>query len=127
MAPELSESQYTAYIARRTSRVVHRTSPVVHRTTFIVAWFPELYESVLKWSAADYTDQAETMPVHDIAQPPELSESRDKLYVVHRPSYIARRTSYIARRTSHLVHRTSYVVHRCTLSQLNGSAIDCTD
>ena len=118
--PELSESQYIMYIVHRTSRVVHRTLYIVHRTSHIVAWFPELYESVLKWSATDYTDQAKTMPVHDIAQPPELSESRDTLYIVHC-------TSYIARRTSHFVHRTSYIVHRCMLSQLNGSATNCTD
>ena len=60
------------------------------------------------------------MSVHDIAQPPELSESQDTLYIIHC-------TSYVARRTTHFVHRTSYVVHRCMLSQLNGSAIDCTD
>ena len=51
------------------------------------------------------------MSVHDIVQPPELSESRDTLYIVHC-------TSYIARRTSHFVHCTSYIVHRCMLSQI---------
>ena len=112
--PELSESQYTMYIVHRTSHFVHRTSYIAPRTSYIVhrcmvPW--ALWVSVIKWPATDYTDQAKTMPVHDIAQPPELSESRDTLYIVHC-------TSYIARRTSHFVHCTSYIVHRCMLSQI---------
>ena len=78
---------------------------------------------MLKWSATDCTDQVETMSVHDIAQPPELSESQYTMYIV--PS-----TSHVVRRTLYIVHRTTFIVAwfpELYESVLKWSATDYTD
>ena len=107
---------------------VHYISYIGRRTSYNVALSPEtLWVSVLKWSASDYTDQAKAMSVHDIAQPPELSESQDTLYIVHCPSYNALRTSYIVRCTSLHVVSVEWVSHRLYwLGRNNVSPWYCT-
>ena len=90
-------TQCTLHIVHCMSYIVQCTSYIVQRC--IVPW--TLWVSVIKWSATDYTDQAEAIWVYVIAQPPELSESQYTVYITHC--------------TLHVVHRTSHVVHRTSL------------
>ena len=134
MAPELSESQYTAYIARRTSYIARRTSYNVHRC--MVPWtlwvcvemvsrrlyWPGWYNASPWHCTAPWTLRVSGQIVRRTS--PVVHRAS---YIVHRPSYIALRTSYIVRCTSLHVVSVEWVSHRLYwLGRNNVSPWYCT-